>query len=165
MADTLRVLNAWSKFSFRLRQEIVNVNRLSINDCSTANRASDKGLFDAEPRLSRAIVSPQSKHIPLDQSNHRIVGTAYARGIFSNRVQHRLDARRRTGDNAQDLARRSLLLQRLVQFLEQANVLDGDHCLIGEGFKELDLSRGEGAHLDPACGQRSNDLSPLTQGN
>ena len=31
-----------------------------------------------------------------------------------------------------------------VEFLEQPHVLDGDHRLIGEGFEELDLRRGEG---------------------
>ena len=47
-----------------------------------------------------------------------------------------------------NLARRRLLLQGLLEFLEQPNVLDGDHGLIGEGFQELDLRRGEGTNLD-----------------
>src|SRR5262245_32540955 len=134
MADALRVLNAWGKFSFRLPQEIVDVNRLSINDCSTANGASDKGLLDAEPRLSRAIVSTQSKYIPIDQSNHRIVGTAYARGIFSNRVQHGLDIRGRAGNYAENLTRRRLLFQRFLELFEQPDVLNRDHGLVGEGL-------------------------------
>ena len=37
------------------------------------------------------------------------------------------------------------------QFLEQSHVLDRDHGLIGEGFEELDLRRGEGAHLGATC--------------
>ena len=36
------------------------------------------------------------------------------RGVFCNDIQHRLNIRRRTGDDAQDLARRGLLLQRSV---------------------------------------------------
>ena len=63
-------------------------------------------------------------------------------------VQHRLNVRRRAGDDAQDFARRCLLLQRFLELLEQPHILDGDHGLIGEGFKKLDLRRGEGAHLD-----------------
>ncbi len=47
-----------------------------------------------------------------------------------------------------DFARRRLLLQRLLEFLEQPDVLDRDDRLIGEGFKQLDLRRGEGTHLD-----------------
>ena len=46
-----------------------------------------------------------------------------------------------------DFAGRRLLLQRFLEFFEQPHVLDRDNCLVGEGFKELDLRRGEGAHL------------------
>ena len=46
-----------------------------------------------------------------------------------------------------NFARRRLLLQRFLEFLEQPHVLDGDHGLVGEGFEQLDLRRGEGAHL------------------
>ena len=34
-----------------------------------------------------------------------------ARGILRHRIQHRLDIRRRAGDDTQDLTRRSLLFQ------------------------------------------------------
>ena len=52
-----------------------------------------------------------------------------------------------------------------VEFLEQPHVLDGDHGLVGEGFEQLDLRRGEGAHLDATCVQRSNEFPLLTKGN
>ena len=32
--------------------------------------------------------------------------------------------------------------------LNKPDILDGDHGLIGEGFEQLDLRRGEGAYLD-----------------
>ena len=35
-----------------------------------------------------------------------------------------------------------------LEFLEQPHVFDGDHRLVGEGFEQLDLRRGEGTHLD-----------------
>ena len=35
--------------------------------------------------------------------------------------------------------------------LKQPHVLDGDHGLIGESFEQLDLRRGEGAHLGATC--------------
>ena len=60
-----------------------------------------------------------------------------------------------------NLTRRSLLLQRLgdlaialFQFLEQPHVLDGDDRLVGEGFEQLDLRRGEGTHLGATRDQR-----------
>ena len=40
-----------------------------------------------------------------------------------------------------------------LQFFEQPHVLDGDHGLVGEGFEQLDLRRGEGTHLDATCVQ------------
>ena len=49
--------------------------------------------------------------------------------------------------------------------LEQPHVLDGDHGLIGKGFKQLDLRRGEGAYLVATCGQYSNEFPLLTKGN
>ena len=51
-----------------------------------------------------------------------------------------------------------------LQFFEQPHVLDGDHRLVGKGFKQLDLRRGEGAHLDATCAQRSDEFPLLTEG-
>ena len=53
----------------------------------------------------------------------------------------------------------------LIQFFEQADVLDGDHGLVGEGFKKLDLRRGEGAYLGATREQSSNEFPLLTKGN
>ena len=39
------------------------------------------------------------------------------------------------------------------ELLKQTDVLNRDHRLIGEGFEQFDLRRGEGAHLDATCGQ------------
>ena len=97
--------------------------------------------------------------------NHRVGCIAQARGIFCNDIQYRLNIRRRAGDDAQDLARRRLLLQCLGEFLKQPHVLDGDHRLVGEGFEQLDLRRGEGAHLDATCVQYSNEFPLLAKGN
>ena len=64
-----------------------------------------------------------------------------------------------------DFTRGRLLFQRFLEFLEQPHVLDGDHGLIGEGFEQLDLRRGEGTHLDATCGQCPNEFPLLTKGN
>ena len=73
--------------------------------------------------------------------------------LCCDHVQHGLDIGRRASDDAQDFTRRCLLLQRFGELLEQPHVLDGDHRLVGERFEELDLRRGEGAHLE--CDVRS----------
>ena len=49
--------------------------------------------------------------------------------------------------------------------LKQPHVLYRDHRLVGEGFKELDLRRSEGAHLDATRSQASNEFPLLTKGN
>ena len=43
-----------------------------------------------------------------------------------------------------NFTRRSLLFQRLLEFLEQPHVLNGNHRLVGKGFKQLDLCWSEG---------------------
>ena len=55
--------------------------------------------------------------------------------------------------------------KRFLEFLEQPHVLDRDHRLVGEGFKQLDLRRGEGTHLDATRRQYSNEFPLLTKGN
>ena len=42
------------------------------------------------------------------------------------------------------------------EFFEQPHVLDGDHRLVGEGFKQGDLLVGEWLHLQTA---NSNDTN------
>ena len=74
------------------------------------------------------------KNVTLDAINLSIICVTQPRGILCNHIQYRLNIRRRAGDDAQDFARRRLLLQRLLEFLEQADVFDGDHRLVGEGF-------------------------------
>ena len=72
-------------------------------------------------------------------------------------------------DDAQDLAGGRLLLERLgevavpgLQLLEEADVLDGDDGLGGEGLEELDLLVGERAELHAAEQDRA-DRHPLAQ--
>ena len=107
----------------------------------------------------------RAQHVALYAIDLSINRVAQARGTFGNGVQHRLNVRRRAGDDAQDFACRGLLLQRFVEFLKQPHVLDGDYGLVGEGFKQLDLRRSEGAHLDATRAQYSNEFSLLTKGN
>ena len=144
---------------------IMDVNRLAVDDGSASGRA-------ATERPS-ALAAPASAHMlpharstsPSTRSIKASSRIAQPRSIFRHRIQHRLNVRRRAGDDAQDFTRRSLLLQRFLEFLEQPDVLDGDDRLVGEGFEQLDLRRGEGAHLGATCDQYSNEFPLLTKGN
>jgi len=71
----------------------------------------------------------------------------------------------RACNHTQDLARRSLLLQRLLEFVEQPHVLDGDDRLVGEGFEQPNLRRGEGVYLGATCGQYPKKFPVLTEGS
>src|SRR6266545_1541234 len=84
-------------------------------------------------------------------------------GILSHCIQHRLNVRGRAGDYAQNFTRRSLLFQRLLQFVEQPHVFNGDNGLISKGLQQLDLRRSKGPYLDATRSQRSNEFSLLTK--
>ena len=85
------------------------------------------------------------------------VGRAHARAAQTHRARHDavedgLNIGRRARDDPQDLARGGLLFEGLgqgavatLQFVEQPDVLDGDHRLIGEGLEQRDLLVGEGS--------------------
>ena len=89
--------------------------------------------------VGRQVVSfrnaPPGYLIAIEQANRRVVGPAHPSRALGNRIKHRLDVRRRAGDDAQNFARRGLLLQRLLELLEQPNVLEGDDRLVREGFR------------------------------
>jgi hypothetical protein len=84
------------------------------------------------------------KLIAVRTPNCRIARIAQPRGSLRDDIENRLNIRRRAGNYAQNLTRSSLLLQRLLQFLKQSDVLNGDDGLLGEGFEGFDLRCGEG---------------------
>src|SRR5215470_16836561 len=94
--------------------------------------------------------------------NTRITCSTYPGCILSNSVQDRLNIRRRTGDDTQNFTRGCLLFQRLLEFVEQAHILDGDHRLIGKRFEKLDLFLRKRANLRPTDHDRP-DRNTLTQ--
>src|SRR5262249_45200203 len=63
------------------------------------------------------------------------------------RREYRLQVARRTGDHAQRLGGRGLLLQRFPQFIKQPRILDGDDGLCSEVPNQFDLLVTERAHL------------------
>ena len=85
--------------------------------------------------------------LPSRRETSTSVRATNAHRIFGHCVQHWLNVRRRAGDDAQNFTGRSLLLQRFLEFLKQPHVLDGNHRLVGKGFKQLDLRWSEAAKL------------------
>ena len=125
------------------------MHRLAVNDGSARNRAATEYLanFANWSPGKRSVFRRSPQIVSVDVIDDRILRFCNFCCIFGDGVQHWLNIRRRAGDDAQDFTRRRLLLQRFFEFLEQPHVLDCDHRLVREGFEELDLRRGEGAHL------------------
>src|SRR5574341_1549554 len=100
---------------------------------------------------------PQNPLFSLVQSQNNVIDSANPGGAFDDGVENRLHVRRRAADYAEDFRCRRLMFQRLAQlcvtrakFLEQANVLDGDDGLVGEGLEKRNLFVGKGSHFSTA---------------
>ena len=83
-------------------------------------------------------------------------------GTLRNGVEHRSDIGGRAADDAEQVAGRSLVVERLLQFalarllrLKETRVLDGDDGLVGEGLEQVDVSVGERADLGALDEDRS----------
>src|SRR5262249_40992875 len=110
-------------------------NRSPVDYSSAWNRASAHNRICASARWNSPIMGYEPNHITIKAADKSVVCLSQPCGVLSYHVQHRLNVSRRACDNAQNLARSGLLLQRLLEFLEQAHVLDRDYRLVGEGLK------------------------------
>ncbi len=100
------------------------------------------------------------------------VGIAKLRDRSGNRVEHRLHVGLRPADDAQDVAGRGLLLERLrevavagAELVEEADVLNRDDRLIGKRLQQRDLRIGEGAGIRLADGDGPKRLTVAHEGN
>ena len=91
-------------------------------------------------------VGDQVQQLAVKPADHTVGRIAEPHRASGDRVEHRLAVGRRAGDDPQDLARGRLLVEGLgqiavlpLQFREQADVLDGDGGLVGEGRHQVDL--------------------------
>ena len=124
-----------------LCQEVIHMNGPPVQNRPTNCGSTSDGVptrwFRRISKLCHSL-----KAVTNDPHDHSISCIAQPGRVLRNHVQHWLDVRRRAGDDTQDFTRGGLLLQRF-QFLEKADVLDGDHGLVREGFEESDLFFGE----------------------
>jgi len=92
------------------------------------------------------VVGDQMHQLAIEAIDTAVRGIAQAPGILHDRLEDGLHIGLRTTDDGQDLARCGLpgegdgkfLVPRL-ELLEQADVLDGNHGLVGEGLEQRDL--------------------------
>ena len=81
-------------------------------------------------------------HVALTTHDESHLGVTQLRGGLHQCVEHRLQIEGRAADRLQHVADGGLLLQRFrklagarLHFLEQADVAQRDHCLIGKGLQ------------------------------
>src|SRR5688572_16397276 len=121
-------------------EKILDMYRDAIDDRPTHYRgAVERKDFIAATASDLTYAGGVAYSLTVDKNDIRDLGAADARGALGHRVQDRLHVRGRARNNAQDLADRHLLLERLLGLVEQTRVLDCDHRLVGERLDERDL--------------------------
>src|SRR5262249_37183669 len=105
-------------------------------------------------KCQRCIVAGHNlERVPIPKVNVPEFGTTDAGGVLEHACKYGLKITAGAANNLQYLRRCRLLFQQLGEFartplfrIEEASVLDRDHCLISEGFHQLDLHLGERAY-------------------
>src|SRR5205823_2709140 len=108
--------------------------------------------------------------LAVQPQNGRRIAIAEPSGVPRDGVEDGLDIGLRSADDAQDLACRRLLFQRLsqiviprLQLLEQAHVLNGDDRLVGEHLEKGDLLVGKSPWRRPHVDVDRADRGPVTK--
>ena len=131
---------------FGIRAHIRNLHNPSLEDCARRHAAPvwRRGICAAvelQHLRGKAAVRDEVQKLAIKAIDKAELGLAQSRCAFGDHVEHRLGVRHRAGNDTQHLGRRGLLLERLplrssvrcLQLVEQANVLDCDHRLVGKG--------------------------------
>ncbi len=98
----------------------MDVDRLSVNDCSACNpeTADESSLTESAATLwDRPVMSNPPKDITLNAVDGSIGCLAKPCGTFCNYIKHGLDISWRAGNHPKDLASGGLLLQGFSEFL------------------------------------------------
>src|SRR6516225_3678244 len=100
--------------------------------------------------LRKAARRDQMQHVVAPAEHIRLVGAAQARRGFNQRIKNRLEFDGRAAYDLKYVRGGGLLLQRLLEIVrlglylvEQADVADRDHGLVGEGLQQPNLFLAE----------------------
>src|SRR5262249_37442746 len=130
---------------------------------------------DREPAYDRVVLrrcSESSKYaidFTLADRDQPIVGLAQPRSSLDQSVEHRLEIESRATDDLENVARRGLVFERLLQIagaglqlIEQPSILHRDHRLVGKGAHQFDLPLAK--WLDPLPRETNRaEHGPLAQ--
>src|ERR1700716_3399830 len=103
------------------------------------------------------------KVVAILEAHYGIIGLAELAGTLDNGPENRPDIGRRGGDHLEDVAASSLISQRLrevtglrLRLVEQADIAERDHRLIGESLQQGDLLVAERLHVGAAQHNRTD---------
>ena len=106
----------------------------------------------------------RSEVLAIFQEHDGVIGFAKFTGAFDNSLENRPNIGRRGRDHAENVGAPGLISQRLrevaglgLHLVEQPDVLDGDHGLVGEGLYQFDLLVAE--WLDAAASQTKTPMT------
>ena len=95
-------------------------------------------------------MGPHMQIVAIPQQYHCVIGVTETARTLGDGCKDRLDVGRRRRDSAEDVAAAGLVGQGLGKFarlglhlVEQTDVFDGSHRLVGEGCDQLDLLVGK----------------------
>jgi len=108
----------------------------------------------------------EAKEVAVLQPQHGVIGLAELARAFDNGLENRPDFGRRGSDHPENIGAACLVNQRFgelaglgLHLVEQADILDGDHGLVGKSLKQGNLPRGEGYRFQATEYDRTNGLS------
>jgi hypothetical protein len=141
-AHAPRVLPALREF-VRFALGVCQVDGPPIHHRSARDRPADerKGELPDGADEDRAVMGDEEEPVAVPAPDGGVERLAQARGALRHGVEHRLDVRRRARDDAKNLARRRLLLQRLGRTLLELATPGG---LVGQ---RIAAASRPGAHL------------------
>ena len=143
----------------RVGQEVWNLRDGSVQDCPprhlrTGRRHRVRGPQRRERLGGLIVMRHQMEKVAIELIQGAGAGAGQLHRAANDGHEHGLDVRRRAADDAQDLAGRGLLLERLGQVRvlglklgEQPRILDRDDRLVGEGLQQGDLALRKQPHL------------------
>ena len=140
--------------------DIVDMDRapLERDTPRAASTSCEDGIRLLErPQVRRQVVGGhEPHHLAVEPKDQRVLGFAQPDRVLGQRFEHWLQVEGGPPDHLEQLAGRRLLLEghpqlavARLQLFEQADILDGDHGLVGEGPEHLDVAGGERSRLAP----------------
>jgi hypothetical protein len=143
---------------FRINGEVGNVRDRPRQECARGHAAPTGGkrekMVDGVELFRRPAVMGHEMDQRAVEPEDAAGGTAERGSAGRDGVKGRLQVRRRAGDDAENLGRGGLLVQRLPRLGQEPRILHRDDRLVGKGAHQLDLPLGE--RLDPRAGEHDD---------